>query len=140
MNRADPSFNCDPAAMAILHLLAQHQVAEPAEMFTYVMHNGREHGVCLQVTRTWSAWQTVLFVNFGTNRNSDQLFVQTWRGEKRMNGPAVDDVPEKAWKDRQYFPRGSFEAVRFHVLELIDDYLGKPEAQAGSSGLPSERR
>lgn len=136
-------------AMAILHLLSSHEVADvgahydiPSQTYTYqadvsAWYNGRERGICLIVRESFLSTRC-LILTFGEARSSDAIFIDAWEHEGRfLNPPTVADFSDEAYADRRSVPNGEIGTAVNVILDRIRDFL---QAQPEASEPPPARR
>ncbi len=68
-----------------------------------------------------------LFVNFGENRNSDNLFVQHLERPSVFNSPTVEGeiFTEESYEARKYFRYDEYYVCAEYVIGLIQSYNDK---------------
>jgi len=103
-----------------------------------VYYNGREDGFVLQVSNSIAG--DVICIYVSESRNSDQIFVETWKDSGFGINPPAIARPETAYKGRTYFGEGEYEkaldfiknAIRAHLAECykIADERKKAKALA----------
>lgn len=129
----DGNLSIQPQAMALLALLSGREWSfdvpdevELTDISSFAWYNGREKAVCLHVKDWTSKTDQNLFVVFGENRRSDQIFVDCWVADSiSLNPPTHADLPEEAYNRRRFFEYGDMHGAEQYVLELIKDFVGR---------------
>ena len=132
---ADLTFGLQPQALAIAHLLSG-RIPDFAdwdaearrfdiEVETYPWYNGREKAVCLLVY-TKELPDRCLFLVFGEDRRTDNLFGERWEGTKPEQQPSMatidEDVHEEAARDRRTFEASELGEVADYVFEMMAEF------------------
>jgi hypothetical protein len=132
---ADLTFGLQPQALAIAYLLSG-KIPDFAdwdaeakrfdiEIETYPWYNGREKAVCLLVYLR-SSPDTCLYLVFGEDRRTDNLFVERWEGGKPEQQPSMatidEDAHEEASRDRRTFEASKVSGVANYVFELMAEF------------------
>ena len=126
------ALGLQPQAVALLALLSGREwcfevpdESDLVDVNSYAWYNGREKCVLL-VIKDWSIKnpQYQLFIVFGENRSSDNLFIDCWCGEHNsINPPRHESMPEEAYNRRRSFGYAEFDAAESYILELIKDFV-----------------
>lgn len=137
-NIADPTLGVGSQARAVLAMLdrepdfaAYNHGHYEVEILTRAWYNGRERGVSLVMYR-WG-YERCLVVTFGENRNSDDIFVDSWMTDvPHINGPTVENFPKEAYQDRKTFRYGQAGEAALYIYALMErTYAGlKPLTKA----------
>lgn len=88
---------------------------------TFVLYNGRERWGGMMFSTDFLSPN--LFIIFGEHRNSDQLCVQHWTGERNLNPPTLKDIPEDSYAEREFFQFMNLESVVKRIQKLINDHV-----------------
>jgi len=138
----DLTFGLQPQALAIAHLLSG-RIPDFAdwdaeakrfdiEIETYPWYNGREKAVCLLVYHKASP-DRCLYLVFGEDRRTDNLFVERWEGDRPEQQPSMttidQDVHEEAARDRYTSEASKIGEVADHVFELIAEFYENLRAE-----------
>jgi len=123
--RIDFGFGIKPEALALAHLVNVYLNGGPElpkswDFNAYAWYNGRERGVLLALVKDFDH---VLYIVFGENRSSDDLFVDSWTGKITLNPPTVADWPEEAYRGRRSFRYDCGHDAAAAIRLLIDDYI-----------------
>jgi hypothetical protein len=138
---ADLTFGIQPQSLAIAHLLLgkvpdfadwdEDASRFDVEINTYPWYNHRERVICVQLYRS-AAPDRHLFVVFGEDRRSDQLFVESWQSTGKGSScwthrvPTPDntraEVYEEAQCNRRMFDANEVGQVADYVFELMAEF------------------
>jgi hypothetical protein len=131
MQNIDFNFNIHPVSLAIGHLLS-HDIKcnliennKPIEIKTFQFINGRERTLCLQVQRNWLD-QEALYVKFGEDRNSGNIFVEHTTAMTVSNQPTLHGEKvfnEDTYRDRYYIGIDDFNEAVSYIAGLINNHL-----------------
>jgi hypothetical protein len=113
----------DHQARAVLAALDGITIRVPDTVWVerFVLYNGREKWDGLTVSLGFS--RQTLFIEFGENRNSDELCVQHWFAARHLNPPTQADVPEDSYyNNRQRFGNLEVRKAVEHIVKLIEEY------------------
>jgi hypothetical protein len=118
----DSKFSIKEASFEIAKLIPlELNLAEGISVRTYPFYNGRERSIALVIGTLFSKTQIVIV--FGENRNSDNLFVDTFTQERDIySEPRLSDFSDKAYKDRKFFRYDEFGTAAKFIEELIKDH------------------
>jgi hypothetical protein len=134
MRLVDITFGLKPQALALLHYLADNDIefylkdeedAAGYKTRTFPSYNGRERGVCLEVSNFRSpSCNNTLYIVWGDVRTSDEIFVQHWvQAGSVYNYPASESYPESSYELRKTFPCGDFGAAGAWICGLVQKYV-----------------
>lgn len=134
---ADVRMGIRGPALAVLALLAETEPefegnwdaerhSYSADIHTAAWYDGRERGVCVYARNATST----LYVTFGQNRSSDDIFVDNWvvSGPPSINPPTPREKPDQSYADRVYFKVGRIGDAADKVVALLKEFLEKRDA------------
>lgn len=96
---ADPSFGIKSQEQAVLAYLSNQEPhfaeykdgAYQISFSTYPWYNGRERGICLQMSPEWAGGDNYLNIAIFEHRNSDQLICLKWKSERAFWNYPLED-------------------------------------------------
>jgi hypothetical protein len=138
---ADLTFGIHPSALAVANLIGdfyyeiedehpgifedefkEHFVNNLLEFKTFPFYNGREKAICIVMQSMYQS--KALHIVFGENRNSDDIFIDSWVGPLDFNSPNVNDLTDETYKKRKYFGlRDVYKAVEHINVKLVDHVI-----------------
>lgn len=125
MNIINNNFGINPSALSIMNLISSFNLEDDkykhASFQTYPFYNGREKGICLVIQYKWEP--ECLFLSFGEHRNSDSLFLDSWKANNVFNGMTVDDFPEVAYKNRTFMNYNGHYDLANKIFNLAQEFL-----------------
>ena len=114
--------------LALLQSFAELEEEKYHWLKSTAWYNGRECGICLSF---WNQDDKIqLVITFGECRNSDHIFVDTWKMVVDtwkmvpfpINPPTVVDFPEEDYDRRTIFEWGEVAKASNHILELLKNH------------------
>lgn len=144
---ADLTLGLSAQALAVLAMLAQNEcdgLAEydetgrdyKIEIRTSAWYNGRERGVCLEVRPSFSSKEALL-ITFGEHRNSDCIFIDSWRVVTHfLNPPTVADFSDEAYENRSTVPYGNVADAVSIIRDKIAEFITECSQPAPARVLP----
>lgn len=124
-NLVDMTFGINKnAAIAIAILLDRMQDIPKSDLaiHSYPFYNGREKGIALVAHKT-GVWTKATVIVFGENRNSDDIFIDTWQTSNVFDAPIVADFTEEAYKARRYYKFNEHYNVAKGIIDLLSDVV-----------------
>ena len=110
---------------------------KPFDIEVFPLYNGRERSFCLQCSALIGSYrEKALFICFGENRNSDNIFLQHNRADKPFNAPTNHEVfSEDSYYSRKYFMPDSEEKVASEIQVMVQNFIDEVYAEAATREL-----
>ena len=119
----DFNFQISPVAWAVARDFQLYHDPDDETIDVFPWYNGRERGLCFVVVHPDRAPMEALCVCFGENRNSDQIFVDSFiRKGYDLNPPTVHEFTDDAYSKRTSFPPGEYHQASLHIKVLINEF------------------
>lgn len=118
---ADTMLHIDFRVWCIINILSQRYVNLPdaLNLQTSVLYNGREKGIVISLF-SFVGKQINFFI--AQQRNSDQLFVETFFSNPDINPPTLDSRTDESYRQNRILFSDIVELDR-HVTEKISFYI-----------------
>lgn len=118
------TFGINSNALTIATIIERMQdfAEDNLTVHSYPFYNGREKSIAI-VAHCKSDWAHGTVIVFGENRNSDDLFIDTWQTSNVWDAPTVEDFTEEAYKNRQYFKYHEFYKVAKAVVAMLSNIV-----------------
>lgn len=122
----DPSFGVNNKALAIALIIDLENIPgiSTAHAISWSpFYNGREKGICLAVRKPDSRNYITKYWVFGENRNSDEIFLDTFILGIALNPPTVKDMKDEDYRRRKMWGYWCYKDVAEEVTRQVTEFI-----------------
>jgi len=123
--KTDLTFNIHPVALAIANLIYINLDDEISDEDKFIVtvnttawYNGRERGICLSI---YDIQFKGIFIVFGENRSSDNIFVDVCKYKGSINPPQWEDLTDAAYNKRKFFSYNQIYEATEYIQDIIKE-------------------